>query len=636
MMSWIPQFFAPSAAWLFALLIPVVVVYFLKLRRDRVQISSLALWRQVINDQRVNSPFQRFKRNLLLLLQLALLTLIVLSAMQPFIPGTAGNADVLPILIDCSASMGATDESGKTRLDLAKAEIEKLIDGLLPGHQLTLISVSSTARRLTEFTDNKAVLRDALRKIQVQDLPSKIDDGLRLTQALARTQPIEHVRFYSDGNLPTRPNPVTGRPQAIVDVDLPFQLDFFQIPPVSGNLGVTAMNARRASAGKWNVFLRVDGSSVGGSEAEILLTSNGNEVGREQVVLSPGESQRLVFSVPADEPQQLQASVIPRGHDALAADNLAWLNLPAGRDIVVSCPETLPAFRHALASMEGVRLLQSGDDPANVDLLISDQAADAPKAAPLTVLVGVIPDELQAMIKVEPTPAEVIDWQRDAQLLQHVQLKDVLLSELPVKQPGAEETQMEQMGYDILASGPRGPVLLKKQSGQRETYFFLFHLDKSTLPYRVGFPVLVSNIVNEALQLSSLGELSAATTGMLPPQKLTAAGTYDIQLPDGEREVRTANEAGVLTGIAADKTGEYEIRSGGNLVEKLGASLLNSSETSLAAVDKIEFNEVSAAAQTERLQTDRPLWTQVAFAAFCLLLFEWWFFQKKPAGVPDY
>ena len=56
----------------FLALIPLVILYFLKLRRPRVAVPSLVLWASVLNDQRVNSPFQRFRRNLLLLLQVLL------------------------------------------------------------------------------------------------------------------------------------------------------------------------------------------------------------------------------------------------------------------------------------------------------------------------------------------------------------------------------------------------------------------------------------------------------------------------------------------------------------------------------------------------------------------------------------
>src|SRR5918998_3125808 len=130
-MNWI-GFSWLSGLWLLAIAAPIVVFYFLKLRRPRAEVPSLALWRQVMNDQRVNSPFQKFKRNLLLLLQLLLLLALTLGAAQPFIRGDAANANYVPVLIDHSASMGALDKAGgKTRLDLAKEEIRALVDDLL-------------------------------------------------------------------------------------------------------------------------------------------------------------------------------------------------------------------------------------------------------------------------------------------------------------------------------------------------------------------------------------------------------------------------------------------------------------------------------------------------------------------------
>ena len=44
---------APAAAALAALAVPLVAVYFLKLRREQVALPSLVPWRQVMNDQRV-------------------------------------------------------------------------------------------------------------------------------------------------------------------------------------------------------------------------------------------------------------------------------------------------------------------------------------------------------------------------------------------------------------------------------------------------------------------------------------------------------------------------------------------------------------------------------------------------------
>lgn len=636
-MSWFPGFATPWFALLFLLLVPLIIFYFLKLKRPRLEIASLALWRQVISDQRVNSPFQRFKRNLLLLLQIALLCLLALAAMQPYLHGNAEHAQYLPILIDCSASMAAKDEkTDKTRLDLAKQQVREIVDGLLPGQKLTLIAVNSTARRLTEFTDNKPLLISELNKIEVTDVPSKLEDGLQLAQALSRTFAIDTIRLYTDGNLPTRPDP-QGRPMAVVDFDLPFEVEFHQIDPGGANIGITAFNARRASVDRWDVFVRVESGVAGSTAGEVELFSNGRPVGApESVVLNQKESQRLVFKVDAGEPAFLEARLKPDGFDALEADNVAYLDLPVGRELNVYCSPELPSYRHSLESLAGL-ILEPGEDGSthvsNFDLVLSDSLDDLSRDAATYYFVGAVPPDLQAHVKVETGLAEVVDWKRDAPLLQHVQLKEVQISDLPKKLPGVEDGDLEQVGYEILAFGNEGPLILRKRDGPRLFYYLLFHTDRSTLPYRVGFPILVQNAVNEALQQASLSELAGVPTGVLPPLALRPNETYTVTGPTGSVE-QTANERGTLDGIAAPKVGRYDVQRDGNVVKRTGASLLNPTETSLAGVDEIQFRELKVAAEEDRLQSDKPLWPKLALAAFCMLLIEWWYFQKKPAGMP--
>jgi len=637
MSSWIPGFSSLASSALFALLIPLLVFYFLKLKRPRMEIPSLALWRQVISDQRVNAPFQRFKRNLLLLLQIILLCLLVLAAMQPFWRGDLDKANYLPVLIDNSASMGAIDEAtGKTRLELAKAEVHRLIEGLLPGQQLSILSVNSTARRLTAFTDNRVELTAALDGLEVSDLPSKLEDGLRLTQALSQENPVEMVRLYSDGNLPTRPDPATSKPLAIVDFDLPFRLDFQQITAKGKNIGITAFNARRSSTERWDVFVRLDGSPEGSTAGTVSLKNNGIEIGKEQVILNAKETQRLVFTVDADKPASLEATLTPEGFDALESDNKAWLELPLGRDLTVFCPTSLGSYRHALRGAPGILVEPDEDGSAKLgayDLVISDSIADAAREATCFLFVGVVPPDLAEMVKVQPGLSEVVDWKRDATLLQHVQLRDVQVMDVPTRGEKVADTDIEAQGYEFLAFGNAGPLILQKRDGARLKLYLLFHTERSTLPYRVGFPVMILNMANIALTQAELAELSAAPTGSLPRIRLSPKEKYRITSPSGEHFEQDSDENGFVAGIPATQIGQYEIRRGGESPTKIGVALLNPTETSLEGVSEIQLNEVAVAAEESVKKTDKPWWPTLAMLAFGLLLVEWWVFQKRPAGV---
>ena len=637
-MSWFPGFStAATGALLFLALIPLIIFYFLKLRRQRLEIASLALWQQVISDQRVNSPFQKFKRNLLLLFQILLLSLVALAAMQPFIKGDAENSQYLPIMIDTSASMAAEDESGVSRLELAKEQVREIIEGMLPGQQITLVAVGSTARRLTEFTDNKPLLLSALDKVQVSDVPSRFEDGLQLAQALTRTFKIDRVRLYSDGNLPTRTTP-TGGEMAAVDFDLSYELEFFRLESGGRNMGITALNARRASVEEWDVFVRIEAGDAAPVSGQLELWVNGQQIREpEPLSLEAGSSQRLAFRVDATQPSRVETRLTVDGHDALASDNKAYLELPVGRELLVYCSKSLATYRHALSNMPGILMEPDAEGATSVDsydLVISDDAGDLSKESATYLLVGAVPPDLQPLVTVETGLADVVDWKREAPLLRHVQLRDVQIADLPRRAEGVEDGDFEELGYEILAFGNESPLIVRKRDGPKLTYSLLFHTDRSTLPYRVGFPILIQNAVNEALQQASLSELRALATGVLPPQMLEPQTAYRIVGPGTSLQLTSA-EDGLLDGIPAPIVGEYEIRSGSRTIRQLGVSLVNSTETSLTGVDEIQFREVKVTGESERVKSDKPLWGTLAFAAFVVLLLEWWYFQKRPSGMPS-
>ncbi|MDZ4684980.1 MAG: BatA and WFA domain-containing protein [Planctomycetaceae bacterium] len=634
-MTW-PGFAALSSAWLFALLGPLIIFYFLKLRRPRLEIPSLALWQQVISDQRVNSPFQRFKRNLLLLLQILLLCALALAAMQPFWPAGSDTAKSIPVLIDCSASMAALDEpGGKTRLDVAKEEVARLIDNLLPDQRLCLIAVDSTARRLTDFTDNQRVLHDALKQLEVHPVPSRLEDGLRMAQALARTADVQNVVFLSDGNVP-----------ATIEFQLPFRLNYQKLPPAGPNVGITDFNARRTKSG-WDVFARMEGSGAKLADAaetteedsglvEVELLQNGEPLKRESVGITAGQVSRVSFPIETETAASLELRIKPDRFDSLASDNTAYLELPAPRNLQVYCSDELASYRHALDVTEGIDLFpkEGAAEPELVDLKFTDSTLEAGPKGRVTIHVGVIPTDVQALVGIEQQLVEVVDWNRTAPLLRHVQLLDVQIADDPVSKSGIGERDYELAGYEILAQGARGPLILEKPSETGVDYFLLFHSDRSSLPYRVGFPILVANCVQIAMDRSALAEARSWPTGNLPPQRLTAGTEYTIDGPDGSKETVQASATGIVSGATASAAGRYVIRSGDEPVVSLGVSLLAPAESALVSVDKLQFPETSVSTATETIATDRPLWGWFAVAGLMLLLGEWWCFQRRPGGVP--
>ena len=60
-------FLIPIALGLLALAIPIILFYMLRLRRQDVEVSSSFLWQRALQDRTANMPWNKLRRNLLLL-----------------------------------------------------------------------------------------------------------------------------------------------------------------------------------------------------------------------------------------------------------------------------------------------------------------------------------------------------------------------------------------------------------------------------------------------------------------------------------------------------------------------------------------------------------------------------------------
>jgi hypothetical protein len=322
--------------------------------------------------------------------------------------------------------------------------------------------------------------------------------------------------------------------------------------------------------------------------------------------------------------------------DALAADNTAWLDLPAARPLAIWCPLKMTAYRHALASLDGVAVFpeEGAVSPAAFDLVFTDDAADLALPARTRCTVGLVPEDVQKFIVVNAESTTAIDWRRESPLLQHVTLADVVFLDQPAFAADASEETLANLGYEIVAHGPRGPLLLERTEGDALRVALLFHTDRSTLPYRVGFPIFVSNVVQAALQQSGLAEANANRTGVLPPLTLAPATSYRLAGPANFLREERSDDRGQLTGLAAPRAGDYTLSAAGTEVRHLGASLLSPAETSLAGVHQIEFADaLTVAAASTVPKADRSLWWGLACTGFVVLLVEWWWFQRGAFGM---
>jgi Ca-activated chloride channel family protein len=612
-------FHTPSAAWLLFLAIPIVILYFLKLKRQRVIVPSLVLWQQVIQDSRVNSPFQKFKRHLLLILQLILLLLLAIAAMQPYWRGVETDTERVLILVDRSSSMGAIGkETQKSRLDLVKEQVHQMIDEIGPGQEIGIIAFSESAQQAIGFDSNKRLLREALDKIAIHDVPSNLTAVVRMAEAMGRTTAFDKVLLMSDGNIP----PDT-------DFQLPYELEYLQIPAAGVNVGITDVTAQRNGASGWAVFVGLHSSGDVGMPIELLILRNGVIIGMERVVLRSDGTGRVIIPIETETETIVELRLKIGGFDSLAADNVAYLKLVPARPLEVSV-SAVRSLRRALEVQKGIQL-RTGASTAGVnvrhDLVVSDTDGSD---APTTLTVGSVPEDLRHLIKIYSEQTTVVDWRRSSSLLEHVRLGELVIMQSPKYVQGAKIDDLEDLHYEVLADGKDGPLIIKRHRGASLSYHLLFDPDQSTLPYRIGLPIMVSNLLRVARHRVGLSEAYGSRTGLLKsPKGLTPNATYLVRGPDELTRTEIAGADGVLSGIPAPRAGWYTFELDGKEVARIGASVLDVRETTLASVQKIGFEELSVSASEGTIQTNRQLWPIMAFLALMLLVCEWWYFNRR-------
>src|SRR5436190_1915326 len=155
------SFAAPIALAFFGLFVPVILLYLLKQRRRRVEVSTLMFWEKILRDEQTVTSLTRLKKLLSLLLQLLFITLLSLAAARPSFSGKLTGARRIVLLLDNSASM-LVQEGRETRFDLARAKAHGVVRGMASGDSLMLVTVGAEVDILHPFTDSKKDLQEAI------------------------------------------------------------------------------------------------------------------------------------------------------------------------------------------------------------------------------------------------------------------------------------------------------------------------------------------------------------------------------------------------------------------------------------------------------------------------------------------
>lgn len=603
------SFFNLSGAW-FALIIPaIIVMYLLKRRRQDRPVASILLWEQVLRDAAANVPWQRLRRNLLLLLQLLAAATLVLAIMRPQLTGGASGGSVF-MLIDASASMQATDVA-PNRLAAAVAAARRIIDGLGPRDEVTLIELGQRPRVVVSSCRVRGQIDAALASLRAGSGSAALEPALELATALAAGKRDASIIIISDGGVVP--------PEAGYTVNCPVR--FEKIGGPADNLAVEAV-AARAIGGRLIGLARVRNHGRVEAAYALEIAVDGRPLDVRRGTLAAGQSCELTWELPAG------ASVLSarlQGSDALRSDDIAYAVVGEHRpvNVLLVSPGNLFVVK-ALALMPEVNVTNLDPGAADVappdyDLYVYDGALPAKLPnAPLLVL---NPPVGGFGAGSDLAPGEFLPPRVGEPLLEFVSLADVAVARArALSVPSWARAVVEATETPLIYAGER--------DGQRVVVMG-FDLHQSNLPLRPAFPILMQNIIGWLLPDRATGVRNLAPGEPLTVRPSPRAERVTITTPSGaEIEVMPPNPPNPFT--ATDEPGLYVVHEQSGGKESRSFFVVNppTLESSLAGSETLPVIGASAADGGALPSGRRELWPALTWAALLLLAAEWWVYSR--------
>ena len=170
---------------IFLILIPVIIImYLLKQKAVERPVSSLFLWNEMYQNAEANTPWEKLKKNWLLILQIITLLILIAALCSPYLLKGGVGADQVVIVVDQSASMGTLYEGETTRLEAAVKEAVSYVKGLKSGTRITIIASAEDAVLLYTNGDDKGQAANVLQEIPQTLLTGDATPGMDMVRSM--------------------------------------------------------------------------------------------------------------------------------------------------------------------------------------------------------------------------------------------------------------------------------------------------------------------------------------------------------------------------------------------------------------------------------------------------------------------
>ncbi len=667
---------------------PLVALYFLKLRRRSLPVSSTLLWKRAVEDLQVNAPFQRIRNNLLLWLQLLVLILAALCLGKPMMQAVKSDKDNLVILIDHSASMNVEEPGGDTRLAIAKNQAKTIIDNMPDGSRAMIIGFADRASIISSFDTDRKILKTRIDELEETESTTTLAEAVSLAEAYMQNLVIAGDAKGTDIEVATSEGParvVILTDGNVADEDtltikrMPVEsMEVVSIGERDDNVAIMSMDARRnyERPAALEVFAAVHnfGSTKFAVDANLYI--NGEHVDVQSMVLEPGRTANTnadadestdsmsvvnrirdaaplpgsVASVAFDEIEYEGGGVVEvrlKVADALESDNKAWTIVRPPRNVSVLLVTPGNVFLDRL--MNALPIICKRMSPAEYESASEEDLTFAGRSKyDVVIIENHNTDRLWAgnyiffggVPLIEGVSAEgniedevIFNWDESHPILRYVAVETVQVFKwLRLTLP---------LHAEVLIEGESSPLLAYMSDEGRQFLLCAFGIiaeDEFTgepmlntdWVVKAHFPVFISNALQYlAGSLSPKGVRNVQPGEPMEFPVPEGEDTLYVRRPDGREDAVPTAGFNTVNYARTRKVGVYEAKPSIEGHNAYAVNLFSRDESSICPRQTLTLSGAKIESRGGIRRVNKPVWPWLLLSMLGILALEWAIYSKR-------
>lgn len=578
---------------------PVIMLYILKRKYKEEVISSSLLWKEVYKNTRANTPWEKFKKNIMLLLQIIIILSVILALMSPFINIGGKTYKNVIIVVDNTASMNTMYDDKLSRLEKGKLLAKEYLNSTREGTKAYIISYDGNSNLLLNGEFNKFNSESIINNISKSYNTGDISDVLSFVKAIGDGIGEEYEALI-----------FTDKQTSISDIN--GKLVYL------GNSGLNASIdniSHKVVDGKIKVIANVTNNGDKEYEGDFSLYNGDKLLEVNKINLGVSESKTLSFELDSLSDDYLKGELSRK--DILMEDNTYYhvINENKVKKVLLVTDENV-FLEKAFGIIENTEVYKT-NDPNNItendeyDLYVFDNK-----------MPEVIPNGGNILF-INPSSNEFFNVLNGGEMGQAKAIKGAVSSYL-------ENTQFTLSEYKIIETPYYGTNILtiddnsigfKGEVNDRKIAALSFDLHSTDFALKKEFPILIYELGEELI-----------STGMVYKNNFTAGEKIVVKSSDFESEINVTYPNGEIKELKSGdelkgnlELGIYKINQNDNK-ESFSVNFPSLSESNTSIEEIGENNNIVDG--KSNLKSGFNMTRVFILLAILVVAFEWIFYKK--------